>query len=84
MTDYKDILEKYGDDADAIKKAMFDYMKDHQIPYVKVLDAEGDEPKLYEVYDGTHTRIVDQKVYDKIRQHDSNKDSNGLNQLAGN
>lgn len=72
MTDYKDILEKYGDDVDAIRKAMYDYMKENQIPYVKVLEGE---PPMYEVYDGSHSRIVDQKMYNKIKNYDPDKNN---------
>lgn len=57
------ILKDYGNDPVAIQEAIYGYLKESKIPYIKPLDSG-----LFEIYDGKKTSIVDQKVVDKLKK----------------
>lgn len=71
----EDILKKYGNDAKGIQTALYEYMKNRGIPYVRETDTAG----VYEVFDGKKTLITtDKKVVDfvtKLRE-DGEKENN--------
>ena len=48
------LVQKHGTDAKGLQDALYEYMKNHGIPYVKETGTEG----VYEVFDGKKTLIT--------------------------
>lgn len=57
------ILKDYSNDPKAIQEAIYAYMRENKIPFIKPL-----ESGLFELYDGKSIKIVEESVINKIKK----------------